>query len=111
MISLVGILGIAVGLAMDAFAVSICYGCGLKSFSLKVMLWVAGAFAVFQGGMTLLGWAVGGLFSTYFQAIDHYIAFGLLTFIGGKMIWEAQRYLQNKREINIKIVAINGVLS
>ncbi len=89
MLSLFTLLGIAVGLAMDAFAVSICYGCGLQKFSLKVMLWVAGAFAFFQGAMTLLGWLAGSAFSAHIQAFDHYVAFGLLAAIGVKMIWEA----------------------
>ncbi len=89
MLSTLTVLGIAVGLAMDAFAVSISYGCGLRTFSLKVMLWVAAAFAVFQGGMTLLGFLAGSAFSGYIEAFDHFVAFGLLVFIGGKMIREA----------------------
>lgn len=89
MLSLLTILGIAVALAMDAFAVSICYGCGLKKFSAKVMVWVALAFGVFQGGMAFLGWLGGGLFAAYIEAVDHFVAFGLLAFIGGKMIYEA----------------------
>jgi len=89
MLSFLTILGIAVALAMDAFAVSICYGCGLKKFSAKVMVWVALTFGIFQGGMTLLGWLGGSLFAEAIQAIDHFVAFGLLAFIGGKMIYEA----------------------
>ncbi|MCF7833095.1 MAG: manganese efflux pump MntP family protein [Candidatus Marinimicrobia bacterium] len=89
MLSLLTILGIAIALAMDAFAVSICYGCGLKQFSTKVMLVVAAAFAVFQGGMTIIGWLGGRLFAEAIQAVDHFVAFGLLTLIGGKMIYEA----------------------
>lgn len=89
MLSLLSITGIAVALAMDAFAVSISYGCGLQRFSAKVMFTVAGAFAVFQGGMTLLGYLIGSTIAVYVQAVDHFIAFGLLLFIGGKMIYEA----------------------
>ena len=89
MLSLITILGIAVALAMDAFAVSICYGCGLKKFSPKLMIVVAGFFAFFQGGMTFLGFWGGSLFAVYIEAVDHFVAFGLLLFIGGKMIYEA----------------------
>ena len=107
MLSLVIILGIAVALAMDAFAVSICYGCGLKKFNTKVMILVAGAFAIFQGGMTLLGWLGGGLFAEYIEAVDHFVAFGLLALIGGKMIWEAfagadECYVVDPKKINVK---------
>jgi putative Mn2+ efflux pump MntP len=89
MLSFLTILGIAVALAMDAFAVSISYGCGLHRFSTKVMFLVAGSFALFQGGMAIIGWTVGGLFAGYIEAVDHYVAFALLALIGGKMMWEA----------------------
>lgn len=89
MLSFFTILGIAVALAMDAFAVSICYGCGLPKFSAKIMLIVASVFAIFQGLMTFLGWWGGMLFVSYIEAMDHFVAFGLLAFIGGKMIYEA----------------------
>jgi len=107
MLSLLTILGIAVALAMDAFAVSICYGCGLKNFSMKVMFWVAGAFAIFQGGMTIIGWMGGSLFAKYIEAVDHYIAFALLAFIGGKMIYEAftgddECYVVDPKKMNVK---------
>ncbi len=107
MLSLLTIFGIAIALAMDAFAVSICYGCGLKKFSLKVMFWVAAALAVFQGGMTIIGWLGGSLFGKYIQAIDHFVAFGLLAIIGGKMIYEAftgddECYIVDPQKMNIK---------
>lgn len=81
--------GIAVGLAMDAFAVSISYGCGLKQFNFKILIYVSCAFAVFQGGMAILGWVLSDLFDQYIQSVDHWVAFGLLVFIGGKMLVEA----------------------
>ncbi|MDX9778207.1 MAG: manganese efflux pump MntP family protein, partial [bacterium] len=91
MLSFITVLGIAVALAMDAFAVSISYGCGLRQFSSRVMFVVSGAFALFQGGMTLLGYAAGSSFAAYIEPVDHYVAFGLLFFIGAKMIREAFR--------------------
>lgn len=107
MLSLLTILGIAVALAMDAFAVSICYGCGLEKFSAKLMIIVAGAFAIFQGAMTFLGWWGGSLLAGYIEAVDHFVAFGLLAFIGGKMIYEAftgadECYVVDPNKINYK---------
>ncbi|MDX9778284.1 MAG: hypothetical protein RBT43_05985, partial [bacterium] len=67
MLSFITVLGIAVALAMDAFAVSISYGCGLRQFSSRVMFVVSGAFALFQGGMTLLGYAAGSSFAAYIE--------------------------------------------
>ncbi|MCD6446939.1 MAG: manganese efflux pump [Candidatus Marinimicrobia bacterium] len=101
------ILGIAVALAMDAFAVSICYGCGLQKFNTKVMLWVAGTFALFQGGMTIIGWLGGSLFAEAIQAVDHFVAFGFLVIIGGKMIYEAftgadECYVVDPKKIKVK---------
>ena len=111
MLSLLTILGIAVALAMDAFAVSICYGCGLKKFSAKVMIWVALAFGVFQGVMTYLGWLGGSLFAEAIQALDHFVAFGLLAFIGGKMIYEAftgsdECYVVDPQKMDVKRLLI-----
>jgi len=107
MLSVLAILGIAIALAMDAFAVSICYGCGLKKFSAKVMIWVAMAFGVFQGLMALFGWLGGSLFAEAIQAVDHYVAFGLLAIIGGKMIYEAftgedECYRVNPKKMDVK---------
>jgi putative Mn2+ efflux pump MntP len=111
MLSFITILGIAVALAMDAFAVSICYGCGLKKFSAKIMIWVALAFGVFQGGMTFLGWLGGSLFANAIQAVDHFVAFGLLAFIGGKMIYEAftgddECYVVDPKKMDVKRLLI-----
>jgi putative Mn2+ efflux pump MntP len=114
MLSLISILGIAVALAMDAFAVSICYGCGLEKFNAKLMMIVALFFAVFQGGMTFLGWWGGSLFAVHIEAVDHFIAFGLLLFIGGKMIYEAFKapdecYVVNPNKINVKRLLLLSV--
>lgn len=81
--------GIAVGLAMDAFAVSIASGVTLKCFRVRYATRVALFFGVFQAVMPVIGWLAGMHVSTFFKAIDHWIAFGLLFFIGGKMIYES----------------------
>lgn len=83
------VLMIAVGLAMDAFAVSITNGIKQTSSHFKHALISALSFGVFQGVMPLLGWCLGIGFSDKIEFIDHWIAFGLLVFIGGHMIYEA----------------------
>lgn len=86
---IVELLLIAVGLSMDAFAVSICKGLGMKKVNLKVAFVLALFFGGFQGLMPLIGWALGSQFLWLIAPVDHWIAFGLLAIIGGKMLWEA----------------------
>ncbi len=80
---------LAVGLSMDAFAVSICKGLGMKKINLKVAVVLGLFFGGFQAGMPVIGWALGSQFMGIIGPIDHWIAFILLAFIGGKMLWEA----------------------
>lgn len=80
---------IAVGLSMDAFAVSICKGLAMKKISFQKALIVGLWFGVFQGGMPAIGYLLGINFEKYITAIDHWIAFILLAIIGGNMIKEA----------------------
>lgn len=82
-------IGIAVGLAMDAFAVSISCGLSIKRNVLRNAVNAGIAFGIFQAGMTYLGWLAGLFFRDYIQAYNHWVAFGLLTIIGIKMIFEA----------------------
>ena len=76
----------AFALSMDAFAVSITKGMTIKNLKKSTALKMALAFGVFQGGMPLLGWALGISFESYIKSIDHWIAFILLGFIGFNMI-------------------------
>lgn len=80
---------LAVGLSVDAFAVSICKGLGMKKINLKVAVVLGLFFGGFQAGMPVIGWALGSQFMGIIGPIDHWIAFILLAFIGGKMLWEA----------------------
>lgn len=80
---------IGVGLAMDAFAVSICKGLCMKKVNKKQALTIALFFGAFQALMPFLGWALGTQFEQYIVSFDHWIAFILLAFIGGQMIKEA----------------------
>ena len=80
---------IAVGLAMDAFAVAMCKGIKMRPFSAKQTLLIALFFGGAQALMPLIGWFLGAQFEQYIVAFDHWLAFILLGFIGGKMIFEA----------------------
>jgi putative Mn2+ efflux pump MntP len=77
---------IAVGLSMDAFAVSICRGVTLSGVTLQKSAVVGAWFGLFQAGMPLVGYLVGCRFAAAIVAYDHWIAFGLLALIGGNMI-------------------------
>ena len=76
----------AFALSMDAFAVSITKGITIKNLKKSTAIKMALAFGLFQGGMPLLGWILGISFKNYIEAIDHWIAFIVLGFIGFNMI-------------------------
>ena len=80
---------LAVGLSMDAFAVSICKGLGMKKINLKVTVVLGLFFGSFQAGMPVIGWALGSQFMGIIGPIDHWIAFALLAIIGINMLREA----------------------
>lgn len=90
------ILLIAAGLAMDCFAVSLSAGITLRKTALSYKLKVAALFGGFQAGMTLAGWLGGSTFASYIETFDHWIAFCLLAFVGGKMIYEALHEKEEK---------------
>ena len=83
------ILLIGFGLAMDAFAISVCKGLTMPRRDWKKTLIIAAWFGIFQAGMPLLGWLLGARFSAVVASVDHWIAFVLLSLIGGNMIREA----------------------
>ena len=80
---------ISIALAMDAFAVAICKGLAMKKVNYKHCFIIALFFGGFQGLMPLIGWAVGTTFASKIKMVDHWIAFILLAYIGGKMIFDA----------------------
>lgn len=89
MISLFDLLLLSVALAMDCFTVSIMSGVILRRPLCPSVLRMALLFGLFQAVMPLLGWLGTAHFSHYLEAVDHWIAFGLLASIGGKMVWES----------------------
>lgn len=79
---------IGVGLSMDAFAVSICKGLAMRRVNKKQAFVIGLFFGGFQALMPLIGYFLGNQFESYIVSVDHWIAFTLLVFIGGKMIIE-----------------------
>ena len=80
---------LAIGLAMDCFAVSIASGIILKRVRMRPMLIMALSFGFFQALMPLLGWIGASFFSHLIENIDHWIAFAILAFLGGRMVLES----------------------
>lgn len=89
MISTFDLLLLSIALAMDCFTVSMMSGVMLRRSINAAILRMALLFGVFQTAMPLAGWIGTAHFSQYLEAVDHWIAFGLLVFIGGKMIKES----------------------
>ena len=91
------ILFIAVGLSMDAFAVSVTSGFTIKRLHINNALKIAVFFGMFQAIMPVLGWAAGLGFRGFISGVDHWIAFGLLSIIGVKMIFESRAMDSGKK--------------
>ena len=86
--NLLSILLLAVALSMDAMAVSIGTCTRRNAPSAKSMMVMAISFGIFQALMPLLGYALGQAGASFVQSFDHWLAFGLLAVVGGKMLWE-----------------------
>ncbi len=98
------ILLIAVGLAMDAFAVSIANGMTITSNRRRSALLTAVFFGGFQMLMPLIGWAAGLALAGIIAGVDHWIAFGLLVFIGAKMLYDGvKKEEENKDPADLKL--------
>lgn len=91
---------IAVGLSMDAFAISVCKGLSLKKVSLRHMLLAGAWFGVFQALMPLAGFALGTAAASLISRYSHWVAFVLLAIIGVNMIREA---FESKEELDNKM--------
>ena len=87
---------LGVGLAMDAFAVSVCKGLATGNIKSKHMVLAGAWFGGFQGLMPLLGYLLGSTFGSYISSIDHFVAFGLLGLIGANMIKESFEKEENE---------------
>lgn len=96
-----------IGLAMDAFAVSVCKGLGMQKVNKKQAVVIGLFFGGFQALMPFIGWVLGIQFESYITSIDHWIAFVLLGFIGGKMIVEA---VKPEDEENVEVRKVDAPL-
>ena len=98
---------LGVGLSMDAFAVSVCKGLGMRKLNKKQALIIGLYFGGFQALMPFVGWILGSQFQKYITSIDHWIAFILLGFIGGKMMIEAVREWNEEEVVDVMDAPIN----
>lgn len=89
---------IAVGLAADSFAVSVSSGAIIGKMRLRHAIRIALFFSFFQGLMPWIGWVLGGLASAAIQDMGHWLAFILLCFVGGKMVYESRQMQDEERE-------------
>lgn len=92
---------LAIGLSMDSFAVSISCGLAEQKVSFTHAMKIALNFAFFQGMLPIVGWFMGTSVKSYVEKIDHWIAFALLAYLGGKMIYEGITRTVGKKESDI----------
>jgi manganese efflux pump family protein len=88
-LSWLALLGLSVGLAMDAFAVAVAAGIAVDAVTPRHVFRLGFHFGLFQFLMPIVGWLAGSQLATYIQSCDHWLAFALLGYVGGKMLWEA----------------------
>ena len=106
------IIFLALGLAMDAFAVAVTIGLGMIWFDKRKAVIVGVYFGVFQAVMPVIGYVFGGLFADFVAAFGDWIAFGVLVVLGGKMAWggfineEASTKGEPLREVSVGVVAM-----
>ena len=100
---------IGVGLSADAFSAAVCKGLNMRRLNLKHAYIIALFFGAFQAVMPLIGYFLGTSFSGYIESFDHWIAFALLAFIGGKMIVEVIREKDDEAEEQTDVLKIGGL--
>jgi len=103
---MVTVLLIALGLAMDAFAVSIAHGMTIRNRRVATGIAMAVSFGAFQAFMPVLGWLAGLSFIDLISGFDHWLAFGLLVFIGGRMIYTARANPKEEKENKLTASAL-----
>ncbi|KYC45812.1 MAG: hypothetical protein APG12_00792 [Candidatus Methanofastidiosum methylothiophilum] len=97
---IITILLIAIGLSMDALAVSVTSGLIIHSPQIKDAVKIAGSFGIFQAFMPLLGWISGLKISNLISSFDHWVAFFILIFLGIKIIYETMKKESKKEQFN-----------
>ncbi|RLD46198.1 MAG: manganese efflux pump [Bacteroidetes bacterium] len=99
---------IAIALSMDSFAVAISNGLTIRNLNKKKTLLIAFSLAVFQALMPFIGWFAGIKIEKYIEEFDHWIAFGLLLFIGAKMIFEAFANDEESKGRELRFITLIG---
>ncbi|MBU1566447.1 MAG: manganese efflux pump MntP family protein [Proteobacteria bacterium] len=107
--NLLTILGIAVALAMDAFAVAIATGVSLKQVSIRQTFRLSWHFGLFQAFMPIIGWGLGSSVQSYMEAYAHWIAFVLLALVGSNMLKEALQADEDAEETKPKKDSTKGM--
>ena len=107
----IAILFIAIGLAMDAFAVSITSGITIQHLKISHAFQIALIFGIFQAFMPVVGWGTGLNLKDFIVGIDHWIAFGLLIVIGCKMIYESLKMETGENRSNVLDIYVLLILS
>ncbi|MBI5544396.1 MAG: manganese efflux pump [Deltaproteobacteria bacterium] len=87
---------------MDAFAVALATGLTLSPLARRQVFRLSFHFGFFQAAMPVLGWGAGVAVHGYIESVDHWVAFGLLGFVGGKMLWEALHHEEGADERTAK---------
>lgn len=106
--SLLEIIILAVGLSMDAFAISVCKGLNMKKLNLKQGFIIAFMFGLFQLAMPIIGYFFCSPFEGYIKNFDHWIIFGLLSFIGIKMIIDCIKEIKSDKNEKINLQETNA---
>jgi len=109
--TLLAVIFIALGLAMDAFAVSISSGAVIKQMHIKHAFLIACFFGFFQAIMPLLGWVLANFAGRFLENFGHWIAFVLLVFIGAKMIYESFKMSEERdsNPLNIYVLFVMAI--
>ncbi len=97
---------IAFALSMDSFAVSVANGLTIRNLNLKRVLIISFSLAFFQALMPLIGWLAGIGINEQIKEYDHWVAFALLSFVGGKMIYEGLTKNEEEKDTELKILTL-----
>jgi putative Mn2+ efflux pump MntP len=100
-VDLASVLLIGLGVSMDCLAVAIAGSVSMGRVSLRQALRASLAFGVFQAVMLALGWLAGRTIVDIIEGVDHWVAFGLLTLVAGRMLWEARRADEEREKVDI----------
>lgn len=111
MMDLLTIIMVAVGLSMDAFAVSVVTGAVYKQLNVRHVLRMAVFFGGFQAFMPVIGYLAGVTVKQYISNYDHWVAFGILAAVGLKMIYESLKIKEQRRAMHPANLAILLVMS